>query len=388
MRKKVRIKSKIKSKDIFGSSPPSCFIGSYNYPKINTGVLLPPEAGNTIMYDAPVKWFEDRIGVGEILNFRSSLINSRRSMEVKSATNPNRFLESAQEVAMASIPVDIEVSLNKIPKFSMNFGDSITPFGPNARVEKLKLTENPKIERKVDYIVSDSDLKAQQGIMNLYNKKVDNYRIDKILSIGLLGLKIQRKLVPTRWSITATDDIIGKELIKEVKGYPKISEYLLFESDYIGNFFQVLLLPTEWMFEQIEMGLPGGFWTKGVSQPFISTDNEFYFGRKTYASNVAGGYYAGRLGVLEHLTKIRRQAGVLVLREVRPESIGNVGVWKVRETVRDAMTKKPKKFDSLEKTLAEVNRNFMISDSFWKPKSKILENLRKQKRLLEFFKQT
>jgi hypothetical protein len=386
MRQKIKVKARIKSADLFGSSPPSCFVGSYNYPKLNTGVLLPSETGNTSIYDAPKTWFDKKFGVENILRYRSSLINSRRKLEVRTAGNPDRFLESIQEVTMASVPVDVEVKLNKIPRFSLTFGDSITPFGPNAHVEKMRVTENPKIEKKVDYIISDTDLKAQKAIVKLYDKKVDNYRIEKILSIGLIGLKIQRKLVPTRWSITATDDILGKEIMKEIKSFPKISDYLLFESNYIGNFFQVLLLPTEWTFEQIEMGVPGGFWTGKMREPSCAIDYESYFGRKTYAKNVAGGYYAGRLGVLEYLRKTKRQAGVLILREIRPESVGNVGVWKVRETVRAAMSKKPRKFDTLDDALNSINENFMIKKDFWKPKSKILENLRKQKRIAEFFK--
>jgi hypothetical protein len=37
------------------------------------------------------------------------------------------------------------------------------------------------------------------------------------LSIGVLGLKKDKKLVPTRWAITATDDILAKKLLEKVK---------------------------------------------------------------------------------------------------------------------------------------------------------------------------
>jgi hypothetical protein len=50
----------------------------------------------------------------------------------------------------------------------------------------------------------------------------------------------------------------------------------------------------------------------------------------------AGAYYAARLGVLEHLVDRGRQAKCLVLREVTDAYWAPVGVWQVREGVRNA----------------------------------------------------
>ena len=63
----------------------------------------------------------------------------------------------------------------------------------------------------------------------------ENY-LSRILSAGTLGVKTQRKLVPTRWSITATDDTIGKELISQVKDCAQ-GEYWAWFGGYLGNYF-------------------------------------------------------------------------------------------------------------------------------------------------------
>ena len=380
----MKLRAKITSTEIFGSTPPSIFTGRFGYPKINLGILLPSETGNTSIYDSPSKWFKTGMGIEKILGYRASLVNSRRKFSVRSASNPNRLLEIIQEVAMSSSPVDTEVKLFKVPRISATFPFNAIPFGPSALVKRARLAENPRIKRRVDYICSDSDLKASKAAIDLYEHGIDVYQISKILSVGLLGLKTQRRLVPTRWSITASDSIIANNLLEQVKHYSRISEYLLFESNYIGNYFEILLLPTEWMFEQVEMGVPGGVWTKSMKQPVVISDHEFYWGRKTYAKNVAGAYYSGKLAILEYLSRTRRQAGALIVREIRPEYFSEVGVWKIRECVRDAMRKKPLRFFTLDDAIERIDQILMIKHDVWSKKSKIVDRLVHQKKIREF----
>ena len=58
--------------------------------------------------------------------------------------------------------------------------------------------------------------------------------------------------------------------------------------------------------------------------------------------NIAGAYFAAKLGVSEYLLKNKIQSGVLIFREIRPEYAIPVGVWQVREGIREAMKQKPK----------------------------------------------
>jgi len=106
-----------------------------------------------------------------------------------------------------------------------------------------------------------------------------------------LGLKNQRKLVPTRWAITAVDDIIAKNLISAIKNYQKI-DYSLYFGSYLGDYYMVLFFPEIWQYELFETYLPRSSWNQ--SQIIQSmTDYEPYKGRKSYAEQTGGGYYAG-----------------------------------------------------------------------------------------------
>jgi hypothetical protein len=135
-----------------------------------------------------------------------------------------------------------------------------------------------------------------------------------------------------------------------------------------------LLIPGNYQFEFIES------WDLGKQFPTISADYEGSFGRKNYATNTHGGYYAARIGILEYLEKIRKQAGVLIVREIRPEYYADVGVWKVRETVRDAFNNQVEKFDTVQKAVKRICERLIIGNK-WIQKSNFLKTFKEQKKL-------
>lgn len=99
---------------------------------------------------------------------------------------------------------------------------------------------------------------------------------------------------------------------------------------------------------------------------------------------IAGAYFAAKLGVAEYLAKIKRQSGVLVLREIRPEYSIPVGVWQVREGIRNAMKMKPKFANDFEESLNIACTGMSISKSEWLAHGNILQQ-RKQKSISDYF---
>ena len=184
----------------------------------------------------------------------------------------------------------------------------------------------------------NDEIKASEGIEYLYKNDFSEYVLSKILSVGVLGLKKNKRLVPTRWSITATDDIIGKTLLKEIKGYKWLENFELFFGEFLGNQYLILLFPNIWSYELFELYTPGSSWNPS-NEIKASTDIEWFSGRKDYAFSTAGGYYATRLPILEYLNKIKRQASALVIRIETPSYWAALGVWVVRESVKKALKK-------------------------------------------------
>ena len=140
-----------------------------------------------------------------------------------------------------------------------------------------------------------------------------------------------------------------------------------------------MLFPNVFSYELFELYLPGSSWNPS-NEIKASTDYERFSGRKDYASNTAGGYYAARLPILEYLDSIKKQASILVIRIETPSYWAALGVWVCRESTRKAMNKTPLKFDSRDELVESAKKISFIK--FGYDNSKIL----KQSKLLEEIK--
>ena len=387
--KSCKIYSKIKkflpkSKTHFsGSSPPEIFVGKAFYPEVYTGILAPQNTGDTEEMSLPELWHKHNLSIKDIINHRAKLIYSRFKSKIKSARKPNKFLQVMQEVSIADKSVSTEIFLKKPFQPRIELDKRLPMIGNPAPLKSIKLEENPHTKRKVDYIVSDTDNKAVQGIKELY-KQTNTSNIIKILSAGLLGLKKNKKLVPTRWSVTAVDDTISKELLKKIKYYPEINEVMVFHGYYVGNHYEFLLLPDKFSFEVIEAFFTGSAWNLS-QQTLFTHDFERFFNRKKYAYNVTGAYYTARLVVCEYLEKIKRQAYVIVFREERPEYNAPLGVGILRQLGRKAFQQKPEKFNTIKEALSKMQTRLKLNISQFTQKSILLKEYGQQTRLNQFY---
>lgn len=379
----------LKGRDLVGSSPPSLFVGRYGYPNVSVGPMLPPEhreEGPAKLLDAPRQWMG--MTIPDVVGLRSSLVRTTHKVKVTGAAHApgdvfsgDRITRLSQELAIAARPVDTEVRLTRIPKFGVpTVGEFSAPHGPTVGVERAILTENARVERPVERVVADTDLRASEGLVELYRGGTDLYQLERILSAGMLGLDRTRRLVPTRWSITATDDQVGKALIDKVLQLPTIDKPTVHFGERFGNRFFVLLLPRVWGFDSIEAWLKGNFWGRDAAA-IVEADWEDHEGRTTYAST-AGGYYATRLSVLEHLLKLGRQATAVVLREITDEYTTPLGVWVVRETCKLALESKPLVFEDLAAALRHIDRHALLKS--WQAHARLLGQARTQRSLSDF----
>ena len=203
--------------EFLGNTPPDIFVGENNYPNVFTGILSPMEyKEKTEVLSNPEEWFKEKLEISKILFNRSSMIYSRFKSNVKTG---NKLLEVMQEVSMSKKSVDVEFHLEKKPKLSLNVDLRNIPISNPAPLKKAIITENVNVDKNVEKFVYADDIKSQEGISNLYNRGFNISYLIKLLSAGLLGVKNQRKLVPTKWSITAVDSLISKNLMKNIREY-------------------------------------------------------------------------------------------------------------------------------------------------------------------------
>jgi hypothetical protein len=376
----LKIRQSTQRLKIDGSSPPGVFVGRIGYPKVFLGPMVPPVHGDTSIYDLPEAWFGKTMD--EIVDFRFQLIRGMQRFDSRKPELGGRVLDDTRLLAMAESSVDVEMSLVKPPHKTFVINDEVQPMGPSAPIRDMKAS-SMRIDKRMEKAFYDVDLKAADAVTELYVKGVPVSRIQKALSVGAFGLRRRRRLVPTRWSITAVDSMLSIDIIDKIKEFPVINEYRLYESTYLGNRFEVLLLPDAWKYEAIEAWYPGTIWNPYGGEIFLFGDWEDRDGRSTYAK-MGGCYYAARLAVGELLLRERRQATAIVLREAHPEYIMPVGVWQVRENVRNALRGKPLKFSRFEDLLNILGQRFDIPLKKWLENSYLITTALKQTKLTKF----
>jgi len=366
------------SQEFAGSSPPSVFVGRHGYPKVRVGPMVPPEIGDTSIYDSPERWIDLRIN--DILNYRSVLVRGMKVARVEEARDPGRYLATLQEIAISRGPVDSDVALAKRPLERIVVDGESQPFGPSAPLRRFD-PHNPKADPRLEKAYYDTDLRAAEAVHALYLNGVEVTRIQRAFSAGVFG--VERRLVPTRWSITAVDSTIGERFLKDVRTYEPIDRYLIFRSDRFENRFLVIMMPGAWSYELVEAWYPGTIWNPYGRNEFLISDHEFYEGRSDYAS-IGGCYYAARMAVSEHLWRMGRQAEVVVLREAQPSYILPVGVWHVRENVRAALRDGPAEAETFEEVLAAISAFFHIPLKRWLSASALLRRRKFQRRITDY----
>ena len=239
------------SNSISGTSPPSVFVGSHNYPKVFVGPMVPPIHGDTSLLDSPERWTDKSLE--DIVNFRLNLVRGIQKISIDQTDG--RYIENLQEVAMSSKPLDSDLIFKKSPSSNILIDGENAPFGPIGEIKSATFSGTTSV-KSIEKMYYDKDLKAQDAVLNLYHSGIEISKIQKCFSIGMLGQK--RKLVPTKWSITATDDIICKSLTDEILDYGLIDSCRVFSYAHLGNVFSIVLFPHRWIYEMIEAWYSNG----------------------------------------------------------------------------------------------------------------------------------
>ncbi len=363
------IAAKLRGRELGGPSPPTFLVGEKGYPRVALGsAVVYADDVNPLLLESPSKWLE--FSVDELLRLRLSLFLGLTINHVKTPTHARGLFTAMQESAASTKPVEIEITtagtVNTLPGFSIR----TAPYGPSARIEKVKLVSNVTVPRKVDSYLNDPYVKAEEALTSLYKTGHDEYYLTRLFSAGLLGLARQRKLVPTEWSITAVDDILSKQLYQQVKHYSIINEYRVHSYSAVENSATIILTPTPWMYELLEG------WLKYRNNPPYS-DHEILRPRKTYAENTGGAYYAVRLSLLRHLAERREQSGAIVFFEIKPGWVP-LGVWRFREIVKKALEQRCERFQSPDEALAHIEPRLSIPLHAYIKQSSLISFLRKQ----------
>ena len=371
---------RIVRKEFIGSSPPEIFVGRLGYPKVFVGPLFHVENKDVTNYSMPETWDIDSID--EFLDMRLSLIRGMSRVDVRRPQKIGKLHEGLVDTVLSKRSSESYVEFKRIIS-RITAGPYIQPIGLRGIINMFEIRPRGSL-RELEYVYNEHDLRAMDAMVYLYRNGVPVSRIIQVLSAGMLGVMSQRRLVPTRWSITTVDCLISKWIRDEVIKYkPSINEYLVYEYYGLGDKFVVVMFPGSWRFEFIEIWWPGSSWNYFGDYVAIGGDYELHWGRKEYAS-IGGCYYATRLAITEHLYKKSKKAGVIVIREAYPEHYIPIGVWYVRESVRRALRTQPQKFGSFEEAIRYALAGLRIDQNEVIKASKLIAYAKQQRSILDY----
>ncbi|VVC04227.1 Uncharacterised protein [Candidatus Bilamarchaeum dharawalense] len=347
-----------------GSSPPSVFVGSFGYPKVYVGPMISPDQGDTAILDTPEVWIPKKKTQEDIINFRLGLVRGKQVVGIQELNN--KLVQKLQEITLATGSVQSEAQFHGKPR-GFTFDAEHAPFGPSASIDKFEI-DNVKWHPDLEKVYYDTDFKAADAAVELYNEGILFSQIQKALSTGTMGVGKNRKLVPTRWSITATDTILANHLYDDIKWNEIIDCYEVYEFSSLNNYYAIILTPTPWQYEWLE-----AFIHIMDNEELIYSDYEGTRGKDGY-SVVGGCYYSCKFGVLEALKRMRKQSGAIVLREAYRGYV-SLGVFNVRENVRNAMKQLPRKFADFRSAMNYVSTKLRLPISRFVDQSALIKDM-------------
>ena len=249
--------------------------------------MVAPVHGDTAVMDMPESWIPENLTQEEIIGYRLNLVRGKH--RVHASDLRNRFVEKLQEISLSASSIESEVSFTDTPT-GQSFSEEHTPFGPSAPMERFEI-QGGKWDRDLEKVFYDTDLRTADAVIDLHRNGLPFSSIQKAFSVGTMGQERGRHLVPTRWSITACDTIIGDRLLYQVRKNPVIDTWRVHEFSSLHNNYAVILMPTGWQYEWSE-----AFLRVLGNEELVFSDHEGNR-KKTEYSPLGGCYYSCKMAV-------------------------------------------------------------------------------------------
>ncbi len=295
-----------------------------------------------------------KLGIEEIANLRMEMLNPFIRFDTR---RPEELLKGdLLWGAVSEKPVDVEAKLKGTPR-PPTFDGLLAPIGPSASANEVKITSNPKVDPLIERKAIEK-IKAEEAVFELLEWNRDLYSIQKAFSVGMFGKN--KRLVPTRWAITAVDQIASKFYKKKILKANEISGIKYGEYSHLGNIYKVILIPGPPSVEMFEVWEPGSLW---VSKEVIIYNFEGPLPTSKAFDQSDGGFHALKEGVLETLYRYNVKAKVLIVRRITPEYYIPLGVWQVREGAKESVLRALKGPDLTLNEALELMKEEVIKNS-------------------------
>lgn len=349
----------------YGSAP---IVGEKNYPFVATHSVSNENKKNSFFNTSEIV----KRDYSEIIKLKAKNILGSTDKNYIKKTN-TKITEELRDIYKAKKPIEFNSKFEKELKFDKVLISKVSGIvGSKNELLNINANENTQTSKQIEkYTVND--IKSKEAIINLYERGTNENQIINLLALGSFGIEINKKLVPTKWAISAYDQTIERYLFDNYLRKNKIIEnYEIYHKSDKGNEFVIILLPQTITGEVVE-SFPGA-----VERDYFDYKNKL----DNKEPQTSGGYYATKIAIFEHLKQRKRQASIISIRIIKDYDIP-LGVVFVRECVREAMNNKifsssdKKELNSFLKAKYFEHYNLYLN-------SKLLKENRKQFPLTKF----
>ncbi len=285
-----------------------------------------------------------------------------------------KVLEEIQDVYKARNAVEFTSNFDKELKFNKPVLNKLSGvLGTKNELLNIILNENASTSKQIEKY-TQTDIKSKEAIISLYEKGTNEAQIINLLALGNFGIQLNKKIVPSRWAITAYDKTIENYLYKKILDYKLIQDYEIYFHSDKGNSFLIILSPDNYSSEFVE------FMNNGWSaSDYVSIDNKL----KKVEPDTAGGFYATKLAINEYLDNRKRQCQYIGIRLIEDYDVP-LGVVFVRESVRQAMKNRLFKTSNLKDLDLFLKHKFSKYYDYYITSQTLKEKAR-QKKLRDYF---
>lgn len=348
----------------YGSAP---IVGEKNYPYLSTHNISNSNKDSSFFNTSKIV----KKDYDEVISLKArNILGSTEKTYVKKVNE--RISDEIRNIYKSKKPIEFSSEFEKELKFDRILVNKVSGvMGSRNPLLTLKANENTSTSSQIEKYISD-DLKAKDAIIDLYEKGVNEHQIINLLALGSFGIDMNKKLVPTKWAITAYDQTIEKHLFTKLRNLSPIEKYEIYHHKDKENEFVILLIPDTFTGEVIEA------FSTNIEKDYIDHQNRL----DKKEPETAGGFYATKIAIFESLLKRKRQAAFISVRVIGDYDVP-LGVVFVRESVREAM-KKPIFESSDEKEIFDFLQEKYLKHSILTKNSKVLKERRKQRKLNEF----
>jgi len=346
----------------------SAIVGEKNYPNLKVHNISNDNINNSFFKTSDIV----KSNYSDIIKLKAkNILGSTQSLNIKKTNEKIR--EELENIYKSKKEIEFSSKFENELKFDKILTSKVSGImGSKNELLSINPNENTTTSNKIEKYIT-KDIKSKEAIISLYEKGVNEHQIMNLLALGSFGININKKLVPTKWAISAYDQTIEKYLYSKIIKYNTINNYEIYHSNDKGNEFIIILIPDTFSAEVIEA------FDNTIESDFVNFDNKF----KKLEPETAGGFYATKFGIFENLNERKKQASFISIRIIENYDIP-LGVVFVREKVRDAMKNKIFK-SSNEKEIKEFLLKKYKNHFILFQNSKLLKEKIKQTKLKEFF---